>query len=57
MVSPKGPRARLLPSIYFVVFTLASFTKASHQCVYIKVRGSEETKGTTALPPSFSLID
>ena len=57
MVSPKGPRARLLPSIYFVVFTLASFTKASHQCVYIKVRGSEETKGTRALPPSFSLID
>jgi len=57
MVAPKGPRARPLPSIYYVVFTLASFAKVSHHYVYIKVRCSEERKGTTAHPPSFSFIN
>ena len=57
MVAPKSPRARPLPSIYYVVFTLASFAKVSHQYVYIKVRCSEERKGTMAHPPSFSFIN
>ena len=57
MVAPKGPRARPLPSIYYVDFTLASFAKVSHQYVYIKVRRSEERKWMTAHPPTFSFIN
>lgn len=51
MVAPKCPRGRPLPSIYYVVVSLAGFAKVSHQYVHIKVRDTEEREEGTASPP------